>query len=91
MPEHSRRTFLATAGVAAVGAGAAASAAGPAVAISGASHVDETATVEDDVRVGTIVAYVKDVASGEITVMADGRETVFTDRAVARALALKVG
>lgn len=98
MPEQTRRTFLRAAGlgVAAVGAAAALpeaahAAAHPAAAParparpSGPEHADDAA-----VAAGALVAYVGDVRSGRITVMAGDREVVVTDRSLARRLAAAV-
>jgi hypothetical protein len=81
---HSRRVFLAGAGAgvasaAVVGAGtlpASATAAGAAVA-----------EVEGVVEPGTIVAYLRDAAGSEISLLKGDHEVVVNDRALARALA----
>jgi hypothetical protein len=82
---HSRRAFLVGAGSSAV-AGAAVTAASTAD-VGSHSRFRETA-----VTAGTpLVAYVRDVVSGEIAVMAGDREVVVTDRELAGRLARTLG
>lgn len=88
---HSRRSFLlAGAGSVAAGAGALAGGAAAVGALAGAGG----AAAQDgplDELVGSVVAYVSDVASGEVTLMVDDRETVVTDLDLARTLARLAG
>jgi hypothetical protein len=91
----SRRAFIAGAGAATV-AGAAAVAAGPLVA--GAAGAAAAAPVptsgEEDAASGrggpAVVAYVRDLDSGEVRLMSGEREVVVRDRALARTLARHV-
>ncbi len=83
----SRRTFLITSGVAATGGVAAASAL-PAVAATGAPA---RSTATPDAVAGPLVAYVSDVASGQVTVMRGDDEVVVTDHELARRIAGAVG
>lgn len=90
MSEYSRRTFLigTGAGVAtgvgatALAAPALAAPAWPAAKAAPAGHVSDEAP---------LVAYVRDVAAGEISLMTGDREVVITDRALAARLARKIG
>ena len=90
MTQHSRRTFLITTGVAATTAGAIASGALPAVA---AAPVSPDAAPDyglpGDRR--SLVAYVSDAATGQVTVMSGDREVVVTDHALVRRLTREVG
>ncbi len=88
---HSRRSFL-MAGAGSVAAGAGALTGG--VAVVGALAGAGGAATQDgplDELVGSVVAYVSDVAAGEITLMVDDRETVVTDAQLARTLARLAG
>jgi len=75
MPDSTRRGFIimAGAGAAAVGAVAAASDAGAAPAIVKASEVTAD---------GPLVAYVRDVRKGEVSVLVGEREVVIHDPAM---------
>jgi len=85
----SRRTFLAgAAGLAAGTGGLAAAQASGAVPFAGAATAAETAV---DDTAGALVAYVRDLAAGEIAVMRGDREVVVVDHDLARALARLVG
>ena len=87
----SRRAFIAGAGAATV-AGAAAVAAGPLVA--GAAAAAPVPTSGEDAASGrggpAVVAYVRDLDSGEVRLMSGEREVVVRDRALARTLARHV-
>ena len=86
---HSRRSFL-LAGAGSVAAGAGALTGGAAVVgglAAGAAAQDGPL----DELTGSLVAYVSDVAAGEITLMVDDRETVVTDLQLARTLARLAG
>jgi hypothetical protein len=92
----SRRAFIAGAGAATV-AGAAAVAAGPLVAGAGAAGAAAAAPVPtsgEDAASGrggpAVVAYVRDLDSGEVRLMSGEREVVVRDRALARTLASHV-
>lgn len=89
MPEHaSRRTFLiaAGAGSAAVGTGVGAGALLTGAASTALGAPDDGASSNE-----AVVAYVRDVDAGEITVMVGDRATVVTDRAMARSLSRLAG
>jgi hypothetical protein len=90
----SRRAFIAGAGAATV-AGAAAVAAGPLVAgAAGAAAAAPVPTSGEDAASGrggpAVVAYVRDLDSGEVRLMSGEREVVVRDRALARTLARHV-
>jgi hypothetical protein len=84
MAEHSRRSFLVGAGAGAVAVTAVAVA--PSAMAATKTSVPTDAP-EADASTGTLVAYVKDAASGEITVMSGDREIVVKDRKLAQKLA----
>ncbi len=85
MSPHTRRTFLLAAGGGAAAAAAVATTA-TLPRTPSASSVDSAAITADN----PLVAYVRDVRSGEIAVMAGDREVVFTDRALASRLAREI-
>jgi len=90
MTQHSRRTFLITTGVAATSAGAVTSGALPAAAAATPSpDAASDAGLSADRR--SVVAYVSDAASGQVTVMSGDREVVVTDHALVRRLTREVG
>jgi hypothetical protein len=88
MNESSRRGFLKVAGVGAAAAGVAALApaaaatagAGPKVAPAAAPKLPAAAT-------GSMVAYIDDVTTGEVSVMVEGREVTITDHQMVAKLA----
>jgi hypothetical protein len=82
MAEHSRRAFIRGAGVTAAAATVAVMAPGVASAASKSESDDGSAAPN-----GSVVAYVKDAKSGNITVMRGEREVQVTDKALARKLA----
>jgi hypothetical protein len=82
MTDHSRRTFLAGAGVAATAVTVTALAPGAALAAAPKDHEDSGPTPE-----ATLVAYVRDARTGHITIMSGDREIEVTDKALARRLA----
>ena len=83
MSDHSRRTFLVGAGVAAAATAAAVVPGGAALAAGGAA----SSGPEGEANTDTLVAYVKDAKSGRISVMSGDREVVVTDRKLAQKLA----
>jgi hypothetical protein len=83
---HSRRAFLVGAGSSAV-AGAAVVSAAPTAGVGSRRPFREPAVTADT----PLVAYVRDVVSGEIAVMAGDREVVVTDRELAGRLARTLG
>jgi hypothetical protein len=91
----TRRAFIAGAGAVTV-AGAAAVAAGPvasAAAAGGAAAATAVTTSSGDAAATSgpaVVAYVRDLATGEIRLMSGEREVVVRDRALARTLARHV-
>ena len=92
LPPASRRAFIAGAGAVTV-AGAAAMAAGPLVAGATAAAPGTTSGGDETThgRSGpAVVAYVRDLATGEIRLMSGEREVVVRDRALARTLASHV-
>jgi hypothetical protein len=96
MTQHSRRTFLITTGVAATTAGAVASGALPAAAAAPAGRDHAPDHAPDHAGSGaadrrSVVAYVSDAASGQVTVMSGDREVVVTDHALVRRLTREVG
>jgi hypothetical protein len=88
-PPASRRAFIAGAGAATVAGAAAVGTAGSAAAGTAAATV--TTSDGDATAAGgsgpAVVAYVRDLASGEVRVMSGEREVVVRDRALARTLA----
>lgn len=82
MNGSNRRTFFKTAGVGAAAAGAVALAPS---ALSATSAGRPTGTPATPVAAlppeasGSMVAYIHDVASGEVSVMVEGREVTVTD------------
>jgi len=84
MPQPSRRSLLLAAGAGSVALGSGVALVGPA----GAASPSGSSTGSES---GRIVAYVSDVASGEITVMRGDSETVVTDVSLARSLARLAG
>jgi hypothetical protein len=82
MSEHSRRDFLRTAsiGAAAVGVAAAIPFGAQAADAAPAAH-------SGPMHAGPVVAWVKNPASGEISVMAEDREVIHYDPKLARQLA----
>jgi hypothetical protein len=89
MPGHSRRQFIRNVGLGAAAAGVAAAVpAGLDSVRAGVTRGPETADRGDGtVAEGSLVAYVRDVRSGEIRLMVGEREIVYTDRELARSLA----
>jgi hypothetical protein len=80
MSEHSRRDFLRTASIGAATAGVAA-------AIPFGASAADAAPSSGPVHDGPVVVWVKNPASGEISVMADDREVSHHDPKLARQLA----
>ena len=80
MENSTRRTFLALTGAGAAAAGVAA------VAVPRAAGDGPADTVGPDEAAGSMVAWVRDAATGEVTVMVEGREVVVTDRALVAAM-----
>ena len=83
MNNANRRTFIKTASAGAAAAGAVALVPG-ATAATVAAQTPAAATPVAEVALpagasGAMVAYVKDVASGEVSVMVEGREVTVTD------------
>ncbi len=93
VPGASRRAFIAGAGAATV-AGAAAVAAGPMLAAGGAAAAAPVPGSGGDPGVPgrgpAVVAYVRNLDSGEVRLMSGEREVVVRDRALARTLARHV-
>ena len=86
MTDHSRRTVLAGAGVAATAVTVTALAPGAALAAAPTDHDDVGPTPD-----ATLVAYVRDARTGHITIMSGDREIEVTDKALARRLARLCG
>jgi hypothetical protein len=86
MTDHSRRTFLAGAGVAATAVTVTALTPGVAFAAS-----SEDSHHESGKAAAALVAYVRDTHSGRITIMSGDREIEITDKALARRLARLAG
>ncbi len=82
----SRRTFLITTGVAAAGT-TAVTGASPAAASGPPQQLRAAAPTTSE----PLVAYVSNVASGQVTVMRGDDEVVVTDRELARRIAKAVG
>jgi hypothetical protein len=83
MTDHSRRTFLAGAGVAAT-----------AVTVTALTPTAALAAAPSDsgpVSSASLVAYVRDARSGHITIMSGDREIQITDKALARRLSRLAG
>jgi hypothetical protein len=81
MNNANRRTFIKTAGVSAAAAGAAVALVPSAVSGAGTAA---TPTAADQVALpaaakGSMVAYIHDVSTGEISVMVEGHEVMVTD------------
>lgn len=81
MSDFTRRNFLAAAG-----AGTVAGVAAVAVPQVAAASPEETETLPPDAA-GAMAAYIHDVRKGEVLVMVEGREVVFTDRKLVARLA----
>jgi hypothetical protein len=86
MTDHSRRTFLAGAGVAATAVTVTALTPGVAFAASPDSEKETGKT-----PAAALVAYVRDARTGHITIMSGDREIEITDKALARRLARLAG
>lgn len=84
MAEHSRRLFLVAAGTTTMAVGAGVATSLPAAAGSAAPAVTE---VDRPDAGDGVVVYVRDAASGEMTVMCGDRESVVRDRRLAAVLA----
>ena len=89
MNEHSRRTFLITTGATAA-AGAVAVSATPAQAAPGPHSPLPKPDGQPGEPGATVVAYVSDAASGQVTVMRGEDEVVLTDHDLARRLSGEV-
>ncbi len=93
MNDANRRTFLKVVGASSVAAGAVAvvpAATGPAggrVAGTASAEQAGTATALPAAATGSMVAYIHDVATGEIAVMVEGREITITDHELVAKLA----
>ena len=85
MSHTSRRTFLS--GAAVVAGAATATALIPAGSAFASKSNKDVEAPEGDAQTGTVVAYVKDAKSGQISVMSGDREVVVTDRKLAQKLA----
>jgi hypothetical protein len=85
----TRRTFLKTTGAGAAAVGAAALVpATPASATTGENSAVATPVLDAPATAsGSLVAYVHDVASGEVSVMVEGREVTVTDHQLVAKLA----
>jgi hypothetical protein len=85
-PNTSRRSFLVG-----TGAGAGATALSGLALGAGSAHADtlDARPGEDTPADGALVAYVRDLDKGEISLMRGDREVVVTDRELARTLARK--
>jgi anti-sigma-K factor RskA len=90
MNGSNRRTFFKTAGVGAAAVGAAALVPGAVSASTSGRSPDRVAepiaTLPANAS-GSIVAYVHDVANGEVSVMVEGREVTVTDHQLVAKLA----
>jgi hypothetical protein len=82
MTDHSRRTFLAGAGVAATAVTVTALTPGLAAAATPEIHSESGST-----PAASLVAYVRDGRTGHITIMSGDREIEITDKDLARRLA----
>lgn len=88
----SRRTFLAGAAGVAVGAGGLAVArSSGAVPLGGGASAAEQVVEAATAPTGALVAYVRDLAAGEIAVMRGDTEVIVIDHGLARALARLAG
>jgi hypothetical protein len=87
MAGHSRRSFLRGAGVTAAVATASVIVPSAAMAATGHPSKTEDDRAQGDAITGTVVAYVKDSKTGEISVMSGDREVVIKDRKLAQRLA----
>ncbi len=87
MSPHTRRTFLLAAGGGAAVAAVATRASLPDLPDTASRPSAGSAAITAD---NPLVAYVRDVRSGEIAVMAGDREVVFTDKALASRLAREI-
>ncbi len=90
MNSPNRRNFIKTAGVGAAAVGAAALV--PAAAVTGTEGAKAVpvATPAHELPAaasGSMVAYVHDVAKGEVSVMVEGREVTITDHQLVAKLA----
>ena len=86
----SRRSFLVGAGAGAGASVLSAAALASGTAAAAATRAGGVDSADDgSVPDGAVVAYVRDAASGQITLMADGNEVVVVDHALARTLARK--
>ena len=88
MTGSNRRNFIKTAGIGAAAVGAAALV----PTATGTAAVSEKATAAPALQVpagatGSMVAYVHDVAKGEVSVMVEGREVTITDHQLVAKLA----
>ena len=78
MNNANRRTFLKTAGAGAAAAGTAIALSPSATAIEGAPAAAPAATLPTEAK-GSMVAYIHDVSTGEVSVMVEGHEVTVTD------------
>ena len=86
MAGHTRREFIRNVGLGAAAAGVAAAV--PArVDFDRAGAGQPSAPPDESVADGSLVAYIKDVRSGEVRLMVGDREVVYTDRQLVRSLA----
>lgn len=88
MNDSDRRTFIKTAGVGAAAAGAVALIpAATAVAASAAGTAATPAVSLPAAAKGSMVAYIRDVSTGEVSVMVEGHEVTVTDHQLVAKLA----
>ncbi len=78
MNNANRRTFLKTAGAGAAAAGAAIALTPSAVAVEGAPVAASETSLPVEAT-GSMVAYIHDVTTGEVSVMVEGHEVTVTD------------
>ena len=93
MNSANRRGFLKIAGAGAAAAGAASltpSAVSMAATVTPATHRANPTAALPKAATGSMVAYVHDVAKGEIAVMVEGREVIVTDHELIAKLATAV-
>ena len=95
MTGSNRRKFIKTAGVGAAAVGAAAMVPAATGAVGTAALGEKAAVAAPHLEVpagasGAMVAYVRDVAKGEVSVMVEGREVTITDHQLVAKLAQAV-
>lgn len=87
MNNSNRRTFIRTAGVGAAAAGVAAMIPVATSAVASAASAPVAAVKLPAAAKGSMVAYIQDVSTGEVSVMVEGREVTVVDHQLVAKLA----